>query len=77
MLKHFPSTHDHVFSYAKRIDELRSDFIMWLDEHHMLSDEGDEFSNQNFPGTIKSKASGAKKHKRPEQDKDDDLNRED
>ena len=42
----------------------------------MLSDEGDEFSNQNFPGTIKSKVSEAKKRKRSEQDEDNNLNEE-
>ena len=77
MLKHFPSTHDRVFSHAKRISELRSDFTAWLDERHALSDEGDEFRNQNFPGTIKSRASGPKKRKRPEQDEDNEIDRED
>ena len=77
MLKHFPSTHDRVFSHAKRIGELRSDFAAWLDERHALSDEGDEFRNQNFPGTIKSRASGPRKRKRPENDEDDEVNGED
>ena len=77
MLKHFLSTHNCVFSYAKRISELRSDFTVWLNKHHMLSDEGDEFRNQNFPDTIKLRVSEPKKHKHLEQDKDNEINKED
>ena len=77
MLKHFLSTHNYVFSYTKRISELYLDFAVWLDKHYVLNNKGNEFKNQNFLSTIKLRASGPKKHKYLEQNKDNKVNRKD